>query len=425
MLTILKNAWPLLFGMLLLMIGNGLQGTVLGIRGGLEGFSPVQLSYVMSGYFLGFLGGSKLTPVMIRRVGHVRVFAALGSLASAAFILYAAFPDPAFWTVMRIVVGFCFSGVYVVSESWLNDAATNETRGQALSVYALTQTLGLLIAQASVNLGDIGGYIMFVAMSVLVSVSFAPILLSVSPAPVFHTTKAMSLRALYDASPLGIVGIFLMGGVFASTFGMASVYGAEIGMTVRQISIFVGLIYFGGLLTQYPIGWMSDRMGRRSLIIMLTGGAGIVMLLGSLVGPNVNVVYVMGLVVGAISMPMYSLLLAYTNDYLQPEDMAAASGGMIFINGIGAVGAPILQGWLMSNVSTQAFFLFIAALFLGIAAFGIFRTTQREALPVSDTATYAAVMPQGSPVLVEVAQEYAADIAAEAESEHETPKSST
>lgn len=408
MLTVLKNAWPLLFGMLLLMIGNGVQGTILGIRGNLEGFSPEALSYVMAGYFLGFLGGSRLTPVLIRRVGHVRVFAALGSLASAAFILYGAFPDPIAWTLLRTLVGFSFSGIYVVSESWLNDASTNETRAQALSIYALTQTVGLMVAQATLNMADVGGYSLFVLMSVLVSVAFAPILLTVSPAPVFQATKPMSLRELYASSPLGVVGIFLLGGVFASTFGMAAVYGAEIGLSVREISIFSGLIYFGGLVIQLPVARLSDRTGRRGLIIAITGGGGALLLAGTVLGAHVFVIYFLGFVIGAVSLPMYSLLIAYTNDHLAPEDMPSASGGLIFVNGIGAVGAPILLGWLMGAFSPQAYFVFNGLLFASIAAFGLYRTTRRVAPSAEEVAAFAPVLPQGSHVMVEVAQEYAA-----------------
>ena len=133
MITVLKSSWALMLGMLLLMMGNALQGSLLGVRGSLEGIDPSALGFVMSAYFVGFLGGSKLTPILLRRVGHIRVFAAYGSLVSAAFILYAVKVDPFYWWFLRLVVGFCFSGLYVVAESWINDTSTNETRGQALS----------------------------------------------------------------------------------------------------------------------------------------------------------------------------------------------------------------------------------------------------------------------------------------------------
>ena len=177
MIGVLRNSWPLLLGMLFLMLGNGLQGTLLGVRGNAEGFSTTSMSIVMSAYFVGFLGGSRMAPHLIRRVGHVRVFAALGSFISAILILYAALPDVIAWALMRVMIGFCFSGVYVVAESWLNDTATNENRGKTMSIYLIVQMIGIVTAQGLLNVADPLGYNLFVISSVLVSVSFAPILL--------------------------------------------------------------------------------------------------------------------------------------------------------------------------------------------------------------------------------------------------------
>ncbi|MGB1179800.1 MAG: MFS transporter, partial [Lentibacter algarum] len=213
MLQVLSSSWALMLGMMLLMVGNGLQGTLLGVRGDIEGFSPFAMSIVMSAYFVGFLGGSRMTPTMIRRVGHVRVFAALGSFISAVLILYPTWTDPWAWTLMRVIIGFCFSGVYVTAESWLNNSADNQNRGKALSLYMIMQMLGIIIAQALLLVADPGGYVLFVIISVLVSVSFAPILLSVSPTPAFEATKPKTLREIMEISPLGCVGMFLLGGV--------------------------------------------------------------------------------------------------------------------------------------------------------------------------------------------------------------------
>ena len=270
MLYILKNSWALFLGMMLLQVGNGLQGTLIGVRGSIEGFTAQQLSFVMSAYFVGFLGGATFAPEMIRRVGHVRVFAALGSFVSAALIMYAAVPYLWAWFLLRVVIGFCFAGVYVVAESWLNDSATNETRGQALSVYVIVQMAGIIFAQYLLNVADPSDYMLFVVMSVLVSISFAPILLSVSPAPMFQATRRMPFKELFVVSPLGIISMFLLGGVFSAMFTMASVYGTERGLTIAEISAFAACFYIGGLILQYPIGWISDHMDRRVLIIFVT-----------------------------------------------------------------------------------------------------------------------------------------------------------
>ena len=257
MIDVLKSAWALLLGMLLLMVGNGLQGSLIGIRGDIEDFTTFELSIITSAYFAGFLIGSRRAPEMIRRVGHVRVFAALGSFISAVLILYPTVTEPWAWVLFRIIFGFSFSGVYVTAESWLNNASTNENRGKALSLYMIVQMAGIIVAQGLLNVADPAGFILFVIPSVLVSLSFAPILLTASQSPSFDTTKAMNLRELYRSSPTGIVGMFVLGGIFSAQFGMASVYGTVAGFSVAQISAFVSAIFFGGLLFQWPAGWIS------------------------------------------------------------------------------------------------------------------------------------------------------------------------
>lgn len=409
MLQVLSSAWALLLGMGLLMVGNGLQGTLLGVRGAIEGFSTLEMSFVMSAYFIGFLGGSRMAPEMIRRVGHVRVFAALASFISAVMILYPAFASPAAWWVGRVVIGFCFSGVYVTAESWLNNAADNQNRGQALSLYMIVQMIGIVSAQALLLVGDPAGYETFVIASVLISVSFAPILLSISPTPAFETAKPMSLRGIMRISPLGCVGMFLLGGVFSAQFGMSAVYGAEVGLSLPQISVFVATYYIGAMVLQYPLGWLSDRMDRRSLILFVAAIAGTGSVIGMVMGGRFEMLLVAAFLIGGLSNPLYSLLIAHTNDFLDHDDMAAASGGLVFINGLGAIAGPLITGWLMSEgvFGPSGFFLFMAALLFALAVYAGYRTTQRPSVPVEDTGSLAPMSPTATPVAVELAQEIA------------------
>lgn len=420
MIKVLVSSWALLLGIMLLMVGNGLQGTLLGIRGGLEGFTTFQMSIVMSAYFVGFLGGSRAAPELIRRVGHVRVFAALGSFISAVLILFPVLTDPIAWAVLRLCIGFCFSGVYVTAESWLNNSSTNENRGQSLSLYMIVQMVGIVAAQGLLVLGDPAGFVMFVIPSVLVSISFAPILLSISPTPAFDTTKPMSLRALFDTSPLGCIGIFLLGGVFSAQYGMAAVYGTEAGLSLTEISIFVATLYIGALALQYPIGWLSDRMDRRVLILAVAVIGGICGWVGMAFGQVFSVLLGVAFVTGGMSNPLYSLLIAYTNDFLEPDDMASASGGLIFMNGLGAISGPLIIGWLMGVIGPSGYWLFIAILMMALAAYAAYRMTQRSAIPIDETSAYVGVSPAASPVAVEVAQEWAIEIAEDEEGEPPT-----
>jgi MFS family permease len=388
MLKVLITSWPLLLGVMLLMVGNGVQGSLLGIRGNLEGFSTLQISFVMSGYFVGFLFGSRLAPRMIRRVGHVRVFSALGSLISAVLVLYPVMPDWMVWVGLRLIIGFCFSGIYVTAESWLNNTATNETRGQALSAYMIVQMIGIISSQALLNVADPSDFTLFVIPSVLVSLAFMPILLSATPAPTFEQTRGLSFRALFRISPLGCMGMLLTGGIFAAMFGMSSVWGALAGLTVREISLFVGVMYLGGLVLQYPVGWASDRMDRRRMILALSalGAAAMLPPLVVLILPETWgvmlpfwVFLIVSFLLGGVTNPLYSLLIAYTNDFLGKEQMAAASSGLIFLNGLGAIFGPIATGWIMDRVGPNGYFLFICILFAALAGYAAWRMTRRAA----------------------------------------------
>ncbi len=405
MIKVLLGSWALFLGMGLLMVGNGLQSSLLGVRGQIEGFSTFQISIVMSGYFAGFLVSSGVTPAIIRRVGHVRVFAAFGSLISAVVILFPAIADPVAWTLLRAVLGFCFCGVYITAESWLNDATTSANRGSALSLYMLVQMAGILSAQGILTLGDPAGWILFVIPSVLVSLAFAPILLSVAPAPAFASAKPMSFRRIWHISPLGCMGMFLTGGVFAAQFGMSAVYGTQAGLSVARIGLLVSMFYVGALIFQVPIGWLSDRMDRRILIFgssaVGVGGA----VLGALGGASYPVALASAFVVGGVSNPLYALLIAYVNDAIDYDDMPGASGRLLFINGTGAILGPMILGALMQSIGPGAFWGFVGTLLAALACYAAWRMTRRAATPVEATSPYAPVFGAASAVALDVMAE--------------------
>jgi MFS family permease len=405
MLFVLRTTWPLLLGILLLMVGNGMQGTLLGIRGNIEGISTTEMSVVMAAYFGGFLLGSRVVPGMIQKVGHVRVFAALGSLISSLLILYAVAPHWVAWAAMRLLIGFCFSGVYITAESWLNASASNESRGQAMSAYMIVQMLGIISAQLLMNTADPAGYLLFVIPSVLVSLSFLPILLSTQPAPQFATLKRMSFGKLFRVSPLGCVGIFLMGGVFSALFGMASVWGSSKGLSVTEISAFVAASYTGGLVLQYPIGWLSDHSDRRLIVLGLAILGFVTCLATYRLDPGIWGLLAAAALVGGVANPIYSLLLAYTNDFLDASDMAAASAGLLFINGVGAMTGPLITGWMMSAIGPDGFWIYIGLLLVMLAAYTGWRRTRRPT-PTQDQ-NFAVIAPSATPVAVEAALENA------------------
>ena len=403
MISVLRTTWPLLLGILLLMVGNGMQGTLLGIRGVREGILTFNMSIVMAAYYGGFLLGSLHVPTLIKNVGHVRVFAALGSLISATIVLYPIEPNWIIWSVLRFIIGYCFCGVYVTAESWLNEGSTNETRGQALSAYMIVQMLGTVTAQGLLNVASPDGFLLFIIPSVLVSLAFTPTLLSAQPMPKFETIKPLSFAELYRASPLGCVGIFLMGGVFAVLAGMSSVWGSQIGLSVAEISIFVAAIYAGGLVLQYPIGWISDRYDRRKLVLILAGIGTLVVILVTSISPGPIGLIVAGTMMGGMANPIYALLLAYTNDYLDQSDMAAASAGLLFIYGIGSMLGPIISGWLMGVIGPHGYWIYMGVLLALLTGYAAWRMTRRRALTPDEQGTFAVITPSATPLAIEAA----------------------
>ncbi len=416
MITVLGRVWPIMLGIVLIMLGNGMHFTLIGLRGGIEGFSAAELSVVTSAYFVGFLSGARYTPVLIRRVGHVRVFAALGSFMSAGLIAFPLLTEPWAWTILRVLIGFCMSGVYVAAESWLNNAATNDTRGKVLSAYMIAQTLGIIGAQGLLTLGDAATPVLFIGASILVSISFGPMLLSASPVPAAEVTRAMPLRELFANSPLGTVGIFLLGSIYATQSGMGAVFGAQIGMAAAQVALFVAMLFAGALVLQFPIGWLSDRMDRRKLIL----GAAVIGAtfcgVGWAMAGEFWFLMLAAFLAGGVTTPLYALFLAYTNDTLDPEDMPSASGGLVFIFGLGAISGPLVTGWAMQVIGPYGFWLVLGVTFAAIALYALYRMTQRASVPATETESYLGVLPTTSSVAVTAAVEWSAQ---QAEAERE------
>jgi MFS family permease len=395
MIAAIASCWALLLGVALLMIGNGLQGSLLGIRANLEGFPTTATGILMSGYFAGFLVGSLLTPRLVARVGHVRVFAALASLGSTAILIHALWIDPLTWTVIRLVTGFCYAGLYIVAESWLNAQATNRNRGQLLSVYMVITLGGAAAGQVLLNVADPSDTTLFILVSVLVSLALIPMLLSTGPTPPFEAPRAVGARQLYRVSPTGVVGYFGVMMANGAYFGMGAVYGREIGLSIRDISILVGLIMLGGMLFQWPLGRLSDSLDRRKVLIGVTFLAGLFAASASaFASSSLPGLFVFTALFGGMSLPLYSLCVAYINDYLEPDQMVQASGTLVLSGGVGAVLGPVSAALAMQSFGPNGFFWWLATIHAAIGFFALYRMTRRPARPVAEQSAYIAQSPR-------------------------------
>jgi len=406
----LKSSWALLLGFGILMLGDGLQGTLLAVRADQEGYSATITGMIMSSFYIGFLSGSILTPRIMVQVGHVRVFAALAALASASILVHAVFVEIPVWVALRLISGFCFAGLYVVAESWLNERATNETRGKLLSLYMVVTYIGIGLGQLFLNLGDPKDFPLFVLTSVLISIAVIPLLLSANTTPKFDESVGIGLRDLYRISPLGIVGMFIIGMVTATFFALGPVYGQRLGLNLEKISYFMASAVVGTVLLQWPIGALSDRFDRRlilTIVTLLTAAAAFVCVH---LATQPTEVLLLGVgVFAGLALPLYSVCIAHTNDHLQPNQMIAASGTLVLAGGLGAVVGPLVIASAMDYFGNDSFFWCMGGAHLLTGLFALYRMTKRPATPLDKQ---GAITPAGmhpSSSVIESMQQYAKD----------------
>lgn len=374
-------SWALFAGIAFLTLGNGLQGTVIGVRASLEGFNTVATGLVFSAYYVGFLLGSSVAPTTLARVGHIRVFAALASSVSAAVLLHAVFVQVGTWIAIRLLVGFCAAGLYVTSESWLNDRATNETRGRLLAVYFLVLMGGMGSGQLLLNAADPLGFELFVLASVLVSLAAVPISLTAKPAPAIPPLTRVPFRRLLHQVPLGFVGSIGTGFTHGALFTLAAVYGTTIGLTQGEISGFMAAIFLGAVLFQIPLGHLSDHGDRRLAIAVTAAVASALSLLGAVTLEEPGLGHLALMVgIGATAVPLHSMILAHANDYLAPEERTGASARLVFTAGAGAVFGPLVGSSAMDVVGPEGFFWTLGIALGAVSAYALYRITRRRAV---------------------------------------------
>lgn len=392
--------WALFVGVGLMMLGNGLHGTLMGVRSSIEGFDTRVIGLIQAAYYVGFLVGSRFTMSALGRVGHVRVFAALASMASTAVLVHSVFVEPFTWFAMRFVTGFCMAGLYVVVESWLNDQTTPETRGRTLSIYMVVTMGGVTLGQLLLNVADPGSFELFVIASVLVSLSLVPMALSEASAPPIQRPEPLPLRTLWAIVPTGMVTMFFSGAAAGAMFAMGSVYASDIGMSTAQISLFFSAALIGSVVLQVPIGSLSDRVSRRGVIFALAVGATVASFAGLSTSVGWTSLVVM-FVIGATSFPLYSLAIAYTNDWIEPGQRVGASALLVMVSGVGAIIGPLVAALLMSTFGSGAFFWSLVGAHGFIATYLGYRIIARDPKPVDEQSDYQPI-PARSGVLAAV-----------------------
>ncbi len=392
---VLKNSWALFLGMGFLMMAYGYQGSLLGVRAVQEEFSLTATGFMMSGYFVGYFIGAMTIPNLISRVGHIRVFAAFASLASLVILVHSVFINPFVWFVLRVLTGISMVCIYTVAESWLNDRSSNKNRGSVLSIYMVILYGTMGIGMFLLNFSSPQNYQPFILVSIITSVALIPILLTKKKPPTFKKIKAMSLKELYEASPFGMVSSLFYGTIQSALFTLLAVYAASMNFSILEISIVTFLLATSGAISQFPIGKLSDIYDRRKVIVYSTFGASIFAFMAILVSRQIYLpgdlatsktwFYIFLILFSFCSLPMFSLILAHTNDYIPKEKFVSAGAGLQFSFGLGAMSGPFLCSIFMNVVGSNGFFVFLLFFHAIIGIFGLYRMRIRESVDNPDS----------------------------------------
>lgn len=369
----IASVLPLFAGLALLMVGSGLLGSLLGVRADLEGFSTIAIGIVMAMYYVGFLLGSLTIPLWLVSVGHIRVFTGLAALTSATALSYALLASPLTWGALRFVAGLCMSGLYVTVESWLNERASNETRGRLLSIYALVSTLGLGLGQLLLGVGDPLDPTLFLLVGILISLAVVPVALIRTPEPTQTIPVGLSLRVLGRTAPLGVFAVAISGAAGSSFFALGAVYATRIGMAPGRVGVFMAASLVGAVASQYPLGHLSDRYPRRRVILVVAAGAVVAAASAATVDPASPWLFLLAAVYGSLAFPMYSLAVSQINDSLPVHQLVGAAAGIMFVYGMGSISGPLVMSGLMTVLGPDGYFWGLAAFFLPVVAYSLLR----------------------------------------------------
>ncbi|SMF63341.1 Predicted arabinose efflux permease, MFS family [Tistlia consotensis] len=402
MRSILGSVAALLLSAGILVMGNGLQGTLLPVRAQLEHFSTPAIGLMGSFYFMGFGLGCVLGPQIIKRVGHIRAFAALAALAAAVPLVHAIFPHPWPWTFLRTVTGLCFAGLYTVIESWLNERSTNETRGRILSLYVVVNLFAIVCGQMLIGVGHPIGFQLFSLVAILVTLAVVPIALTTAMAPKLPTTVHLRLLRLYSLSPVGFVGCLIVGITNGAFWTLAPAFVTATTGTTDSVAFFMSVAVAGGALLQWPLGRLSDRFDRRWVIIvgcLAAAASGICLYL---FGPVPLGLYLAAAGFGGTSLSMYALCVAHANDYVDPADAVETSSGLLLTFAAGAVVGPFLGSLAMQHLGHGSLFVYTACFHLLLAGFALYRMRRRATLPSDAKEPFVAVEPRLSAQVFEL-----------------------
>jgi MFS family permease len=397
---------PLLIATAILLAGNGLQGTLLAVRANLEGFPTSLIGLLMSAYFGGFVLGCRFNPAFIKSVGHIRTFLALASIASAAALIHPLFVNVWIWAALRAITGYCFAGLIMVIESWINERATNANRGQILSVYRIIDLTSTTAGNALLATASPAGFQLFATVSILLSLALVPVALTRTDAPKPIETARLNIPRLYKLSPVAAVGAPMIGLANASFWAVGAVYAQQLGYNNAAIAAFISIVVIGAALLQWPLGWLSDRIDRRRVMVgSALFGAASCLALSHFGGISESYLLGLGALFGAFVIPMFGLNAAHANDHSAPGDAVATNGGLLLLHGCGSVVGATLGASVMAAFGPPSLFVYIAAIYVALAAFCLYRILTSPPVPEDQKSPFTPLPKNAAPTVFEIGED--------------------
>ena len=375
---------PLLTAAGILLAGNGVLGTMITLRADQEGFSPIMIGLMGTAYFAGFILACFSAAGFIRAVGHIRVFAALAAITAAGTLTMVIALNPYAWIIIRFVMGFCFSGLFMVVDSWLNESAANEDRAQLLSIYRIVDLSAVTGMQFLLPLFGTAGYELFIVTGIVLCLSLVPVSLSDRSRPNPPDDIKLDLRAIWFISPIACIGSFAIGLTNSAFRLIAPLYATDIGLDISGIAIFMSAGIMGGALFQYPLGMMSDKLGRRWVLMLATSlAAASGIFLSTISGTTPWLVYLGIFLFGGFSLPLYSLSAAHANDQAKAGQFVVISAGLTFFFSVGGLIGPVVASWMIQAFGAPAFFTYTSAVHGSLVLFVIWRKIANPGVVVS------------------------------------------
>jgi MFS family permease len=372
----------------------------------------------MSGFFVGAFASSLISPNQIKRTGQIRTYAAYASIASTAILIQLLFIEPPVWFVARFLSGFCIVGIMIIVEGWLNSISSNENRGQLFSIHMMVVWGGLAMGQGLFVVDSPAGVNLFLLASILLSISLIPILLTEikTPEEKIELQESLGFKALWKASPSGVATIGISGLASAGFFGVGTIYAIKSGLSISETALFMTLFLGFGALSQWPLGWISDRIDRRKVILLCCLIVVGICVLLALFDFSKTIFLILNGLIGASTLPLYSLGVAHTNDRLKPSQMVSASGTIVFVFSIFAALGPFTMSYFLKLFDSFGFLIYLSLVHLVIAVIVFVMMFINEDVDESDQSNFQVMAQRPSLVAMEVIAEEAIESQAESDS---------